>query len=98
MEHPIMKSRNTFLVVIIVTVLTFLFSVFPQNFAQASSTSLTFKPVADAFVLQAKPDSNYGSYKTLRVDLVPVTRSYLRFQVTGINGAAVQSAKLRIVG
>ena len=57
---------------------------------------LTITPAADAFVLQSTPSSNYGSNTSLRVEASPRTRTYLRFVVNGLNGAAVQSAVLRI--
>jgi hypothetical protein len=60
------------------------------------ATSLTFTANADAYVISSSPDANYGSNTTLRVDSNPVTRSYLRFSVSGLNGATIQSAKLRI--
>ncbi len=63
--------------------------------AQAT-TSFTFTPVADAYVTQAYPSSNYGSSRTLRADASPVTRSYLRFAVSGLNGGIVQSAVIRL--
>ena len=65
-----------------------------SQFAVAA-TSVTINPVADAYVIQSAPNSNYGSSTSLRVDSSPVTRSYLRFSVSGLNGASVQSALLR---
>ena len=63
---------------------------------QAQSTTLTLKPVADSYVYQTNSGTNYGSNTALRVDGSPVTRSYLRFNLTGLNGQPVTSAKLRI--
>ncbi|HTP01291.1 MAG TPA: DNRLRE domain-containing protein [Anaerolineales bacterium] len=60
-----------------------------------ATTSYTFAPVADAYVIQSYPAANYGSATVLRADNVPVTRSYLRFNVSGLKGAAIQSARLR---
>jgi hypothetical protein len=58
---------------------------------------VTFSAVADAFIAEAAPTTNYGSVTPLRV--VRSTgisqSSYLRFNVTGLN-RAVQSAKLRL--
>jgi acid phosphatase type 7 len=62
---------------------------------QAASTTMTFNPVADAYVSQSAPTSNYGITTTLRVDNSPVVRSYLRFTVSGFSGA-VTSAVLKI--
>ena len=63
---------------------------------QTSAASLfTFIPAADAFVNSNNPETNYGSRATLRVDALPVVRSYLRFTVQGLNGT-VSRATLRI--
>jgi hypothetical protein len=64
--------------------------------APASASILTLNPVADAYVVQTSPSTNYGTNKSLRLDASPVTHSYLRFVVSGLNGAAIQSALLRI--
>ena len=64
--------------------------------APAQSSAVTFNPVADAYVIQPSGTSNYGSSSSLRVDGSPVARSYMRFVVNGLNGAAIQSAVLRI--
>ncbi len=60
------------------------------------ATTLNYKPVADAYVLQTSPGSNYGKTANLRVDSSPATRSYLRFVVNGLGGGTVQSTILRI--
>jgi PhoD-like phosphatase./Calcineurin-like phosphoesterase. len=59
------------------------------------SGTITFNPSADAYVLQTSASSNFGTAANLRVDSSPITRSYLRFAVSGLPGA-VQSASLRI--
>lgn len=58
---------------------------------------LTFAVVADARVKQASPAANYGALSYLSVDGAPdpVEESYLRFNVSGVNGQ-VQNAKLRV--
>jgi hypothetical protein len=56
---------------------------------------LTFRPTADAYVNSGSPSTNYGSLTTLRGDGSPVVRSYLRFDVQGLNGP-VTRATLRI--
>jgi hypothetical protein len=63
---------------------------------QAQSTTLTLKPVADSYVYQSNPSTNYGSNTALRLDGSPVMRSYLRFNLSGLNGQPVTSAKLRL--
>ncbi len=64
--------------------------------APASAASDTFTPVADAYVVSTSASTNFGTATTLRVDSSPVSNSYLRFVVSGLNGAVIQSAKLRI--
>ena len=62
----------------------------------APAATLTFIPVADAYVSDSAPTTNYGSALTLRVDSsAPVQRSYLRFDVQGVT-AAVTRATLRV--
>jgi hypothetical protein len=72
------------------------FSALPGKTVSAQSASKIFRPSADAYVLQSSPTTNYGTKTNLRVDSSPITRSYLRFTISGLNGAPVQSAKLRI--
>ena len=61
-------------------------------------SSVKFTPVADSYVNSANPSTNYGTNVSLRVDAAAasIMRSYLRFTVSGLGGAAVQSAMLRI--
>jgi PKD repeat protein len=57
----------------------------------------TFRSVADARVHSTYPTSNYGTESTLRIRVAdPTYRGYLRFAVTGLAGASVYSAKLRL--
>jgi hypothetical protein len=58
---------------------------------------VTFAIVADAYVDQAAPTSNFGTTTTLRAlkGAGSSQTSYLRFNVAGLN-RAVQSAKLRV--
>jgi hypothetical protein len=56
----------------------------------------TFTPVADVYVIETSATTNYGTATNLRVDGSPITTSFLRLAVTGLNGAAVQSAVLRV--
>jgi Glycosyl hydrolase family 99 len=58
--------------------------------------TFTFRVAADAYVIQTYPGNNYGTSTSLRVDSSPITRSYLRFVVSGLAGGTVQSAVLRI--
>ena len=57
--------------------------------------TVTFTPTADAYVDSSNPSLNYGSKTTMRVDGSPIVNSNLRFNLSGINGSAIQ-AMLRI--
>ncbi len=67
-----------------------------SQLAPAAATALTVNPAADAYVVQTSASTNYGTGISLHVDNSPITHSYLRFVVSGLNGASVQSALLRI--
>ncbi len=58
-------------------------------------TTLTINPVADAFVDQTNPGTNFGTAAQLRSDGSPIRRSYVRFNVQGLTGA-VGKATLRV--
>jgi chitodextrinase len=58
------------------------------------STS-TFTPVADSYVRADQSGSNFGTQTALRLDASPVYRSYLRFNVQGLEGTVV-GAVLRL--
>ncbi len=45
-----------------------------------------FKPVADAYVTAARPSSNYGKARILRVDGAPKASSFLRFELKNLRG------------
>jgi hypothetical protein len=47
---------------------------------------LTFASIADAYVYQSNPTTNYGSSTLLRADGSPIMRSYLRFNIQGVSG------------
>jgi hypothetical protein len=57
--------------------------------------AITLTPVADAYVHQSHPSTNYGTAKVLSVDGNPAQRSYLRFDVQGLTGS-VTKATLRL--
>ncbi len=59
---------------------------------------LTFTPADDASITSRSPNANYGSSTTLEVDNSPAKNFLLKFAVTGVNGRAVSSAKLRLYG
>ena len=60
-----------------------------------SAVPISFTPIADSYVSQATPDTNYGSNSTLRVDSSPIIDSYLRFDLQSLSGT-VTSATLRV--
>lgn len=53
-------------------------------------------PVADTYILSSSPTVNNGTKTTLLADNSPIEQSLLKFNVTGINGRMVVSAKLRL--
>lgn len=61
----------------------------------ASVTTYAVSPVADGYVFELKPSTNFGSSTKLRVDGSPVMRSYLRFNVPALDGP-VNRATLRV--
>jgi hypothetical protein len=67
----------------------------PTPTATELITNFTFNPVADAYVNEGSPTSNYGTATTLRADATPLVRSYLRFSVQGISGS-ITRVTLRI--
>jgi acid phosphatase type 7 len=67
----------------------------PTPSASSYSGSATFAPVADSYVDASASTSNFGTSTQIRIDGSPVVRTFLRFNVTGVNGP-VQSAVLRI--
>jgi hypothetical protein len=67
--------------------------IFGQGTAVAAAT--TFTPVADTYVQDSTPTTNYGTSSQIVVDNSPVRRMFLKFTVSGLT-EAVSSAKLRI--
>ena len=64
--------------------------------ARAQAPSITFSPVADAYVDAGRPTAPLGTVTILRTYASPEQRSYLRFVVTGLSGQAVTRATLRL--
>ncbi len=62
----------------------------------AASQDMIFFPVADAYVSAAQPGANFGSLPSLLADASPVTKSYLRFRVTGLSGLRIVAARLML--
>ena len=61
-----------------------------------AASSTTFKPTADTYVSAQYPATNFGTRTSLRVDGSPTVVSYLLFDISGLNGASIQSAVLRV--
>jgi hypothetical protein len=61
----------------------------------AAASTVTLKPVADAYVSNAQPHSNYGGQKELRTGAIPAVHAYLRFSVKA-GSLPVQRATLRL--
>ncbi|MBN1147853.1 MAG: DNRLRE domain-containing protein [Anaerolineales bacterium] len=70
----------------------------PSNSATVttpSSGAITFLAVADSYVNQDAPGTNYGTSNVLRTDIAPQINSYLRFNVQGLSGLILR-ATLRV--
>lgn len=90
--HPPLQTRIVLVVTGLVALVGVLMSL-PN--ARATSTTSRFTPSADAYVSQAKPNSNFGTAPILRTDDFPkLERSYLRFDLTQLDGS-VTKATLR---
>jgi chitodextrinase len=66
-----------------------------STLACTGGTTLTFDPVADAYVRSDQPTANFGTSTLLRADASPVIRSYLRFDAS-LSGQAVDKASLEL--
>ena len=62
----------------------------------AAPTVLTFTPTADSWVESDTPTTNYGSNTVIGTDNSPVKRLLLKFDVSGVVGRQVTSARLRL--
>ena len=92
MTPPITVRRISTLLFIFVL----LAAAIPFQVAKGQSNTLSFKAEADAHVDRANPNANYGSKTYLTVDNSPALRSYVRFNVSGLKGAQIISARLRL--
>lgn len=65
---------------------------------QSSTTNdiLIFLPADDATIKSNSPDQNYGAAGQLQADNNPYDNFLLKFEVSGVNGRPVLSAKLRL--
>lgn len=96
------RARRTPLVVGLVAVLLLALTgavvrSVPAVGASAATASVSFTPVADAYVQAGSPSTNKGADRKLKAEGAPLVRSYVRFAVAGIPaGAAVSGARLRL--
>jgi calcineurin-like phosphoesterase family protein/fibronectin type III domain protein len=61
-----------------------------------AGNTLTFTPVADAYVQSDTPTTNYGSATQFVVDNSPIRNMLLKFTVSGIGNKSIVSVKLRL--
>jgi hypothetical protein len=54
----------------------------------------TYTSAADSYVMAAHPDTNFGQSLNLKADGAPVARSYLRFDLQGLNDPVVKAQLL----
>ena len=88
------KIINLMIVLILVT--SVLLGMNQVDIVKASSSAVTFTPVADAYVESSSATTNYGVGSTMRIDGSPEVRSYLRFDVHGLTAGTVSKATLSI--
>ena len=62
----------------------------------ATGETLTFAPVADAYVDAAAPGQSFGTTGSLKVDGSSVKQSFMKFDVSGIGSRYVADIKLRL--
>jgi len=67
----------------------------PVGISPAATVTTEVTAVADAYVRSDAPSSRFGTSSELWADSSPITRSYLRFQVSGVSGT-VTRALLRV--
>jgi len=81
----------------LVRTLTLLLLAVLSRAAPGAAETLTFPAVADTYVDGGAPAATLGTSTILKADASPVRIIYLRFALTGVNGRAVQQARLRLV-
>lgn len=64
--------------------------------ASASIETLAFTPVADTYVDSSVPSSSFGTSSSMYDDASPAKQSFLRFNVSGLEGRPVLDARLRL--
>lgn len=87
------KVRSSRLLAIVVLIASFCV-VAPVS--RAAIQTVSFTPVADAFVNSRSPSSNYGQSSSLNVDGSPLKRTFLKFDLSGLSGQQIDSIRLRL--
>lgn len=65
--------------------------------SSVGGTTLTFTPTEDAYINSSFPGSTFGTASTLEVDSSPEVKHFLlKFNISGISGKQVLSAKIRL--
>lgn len=67
----------------------------PSPAAPVTET-LTFLPVADAYVKVLEPNTNFGTSSSLYADRKDAKESFLRFDLDGLNGYEISDVRLRM--
>jgi len=62
----------------------------------APPTTMNFIPTSDTFVQSNLPSTNFGSSSRLEIDNSPIQHELLKFNVSGVLGRPVTTAKLRL--
>jgi hypothetical protein len=60
------------------------------------SGTLTLTPTADTYVHSGTPTTNFGTKTSLTVVGSPVAISYMKFDLTGLAGSTITSAKIKL--
>jgi PKD domain-containing protein len=90
-RHPRPAFIAQFLVVAVMAVL-----LGPLATHRATAAAVSVPVSEDARVQADLPGTNFGSDAALGTDNSPVTRTYLRFNVSSLVGESITSAKLRV--
>ncbi len=96
MRHRVPARLGTLLVLTAVLLGMFMPVSAASPSVNAQATSSVFTPDADAMVKSAYPATNFGTENALRARYSPTVRCYMRFTISGLNGAPIASAKLRL--
>jgi hypothetical protein len=62
----------------------------------AGGNIFTLMPIDDAYIASGSPTTNYGSGTTLQVDNSPIKHFLIKFDVSGLTGKQLVSARLRL--